>query len=137
MKTTDEKEELNLATIVAEYGDEDKARRLLESLRWPEGQKCPHCASDKPYSIKAKADSKSPSRDGLYKCRSCRKQFTFKVGSIFEGSKIPCSKWCMAIALLCSSKKAVSSHQLHRMLGVTLNAVWFMSLLERLGMAQL
>lgn len=122
-----DKEELNLATLFSDYTDEDKARGLLESLRWPDGAVCPHCAADKPYSITARPDSKSKARAGLYKCRTCRKQFTFKVGSIFEDSKIPCSKWCMAIALLCSSKKAVSSHQIHRMLGVTQKTAWFMS----------
>jgi transposase-like protein len=118
--------ELNLATLVTEYGDEDKARELLESLRWPYGAICPHCNASKPYKLKARADSKSPSRAGLYKCRTCRKQFTFKVGSIFEDSKIPLSKWCMAIALICSSKKAMSSHQIHRMIGVTQKTSWFM-----------
>jgi transposase-like protein len=118
--------ELNLATLFADYAAEDRARELLESLRWPNGAVCPHCAADKPYKLTMKSDSKSPVRAGLYKCRKCRKQFTFKVGSIFEDSKIQCSKWCMAIALLCSSKKAVSSHQIHRMLGVTQKTAWFM-----------
>lgn len=127
MKTEQpEKEELNLATLVSVYGDEDKARELLESLRWPSGAVCPHCAKDKPYKLVAKAPGKRSARPGLYKCRSCRKQFTFRVGTIFEDSKIPLSKWCMAIALLCSSKKAVSSHQMHRMLGVTQKTAWFM-----------
>jgi hypothetical protein len=58
-------------------------------------------------SLTAKAGSRVKCRAGLYKCRSCRKQFTFKVGTIFEDSKIKCSKWCMAIALICSSKKAI------------------------------
>ncbi|MGA2029860.1 MAG: transposase, partial [Verrucomicrobiota bacterium] len=107
MKNPLEKEELNLATIVSEYGDEDSARALLESLRWPSGAVCPHCNTDKPYSLTAKAGSRVKCRAGLYKCRSCRKQFTFKVGTIFEDSKIKCSKWCMAIALICSSKKAI------------------------------
>lgn len=127
MNKTDEKpEELNLATLVKEYGDENKARELLEGLRWPAGAVCPHCAADKPYKLVAKVAAKRPARAGLYKCRSCRKQFTFRVGTIFEDSKIPLSKWCMAIALLCSSKKAVSSHQMHRMIGVTQKTAWFM-----------
>jgi transposase-like protein len=128
MKNQDtDKEELNLATLFAEYGDEDKARALLESLRWPDGVVCPHCGADKPYSLVAKADSHAGTRAGSYKCRKCRKQFTFRVGSIFEASKIPASKWCMAIALFCASKKAMSSHQIHRLLGVTYKTAWFMT----------
>jgi transposase-like protein len=127
MKNPLEKEELNLATIVSEYGDEDSARALLETLRWPSGAVCPHCGTDKPYSLKPKAGSRVKCRAGLYKCRSCRKQFTFKVGTIFEDSKIKCSKWCMAIALICSSKKAISAHQIHRMLGVNYKTAWFMN----------
>jgi transposase-like protein len=122
-----EKPEYNLATIVAEYSDENKARGLLESLRWPNGAVCPHCGTSKPYQITGRPESKVKARAGLYKCCKCRKQFTFKVGTIFEDSKISCSKWCMAIALICSSKKALSSHQLHRMLGITQKTAWFMN----------
>jgi transposase-like protein len=122
-----EKPELNLATLFADYHDEDSARALLESLLWPNGAVCPHCGASKPYKLTAKPSSRVKARAGLYKCCKCRKQFTFKVGTIFEDSKIPCAKWCMAIALLCSSKKAISSHQLHRMIGVTQKTAWFMN----------
>ena len=66
-------------------------------------------------------------RPGLYKCTDCRKAFSVTVGSIFESSKIPLNKWLLAVHLLCSSKKGMSSHQLHRMLGVTYKTAWFMS----------
>src|SRR5947209_2467066 len=114
-------EELNLVTLAQEYSDDDKARALLESLRWPDGPICPHCKNDgetKPvYKIVPKPGSKT--RKGLHKCGACRKQFTVTVGTVFEDSHIPISKWLMAIFIMCSSKKSVSSHQIHRMLGVT------------------
>lgn len=119
-----EAEELNLVTLAQEYADEDKARALLESLRWPNGPICPHCKFDEVYTITPKPGSKT--RQGLYCCAACRKQFTVKVGTIFEDSHIPISKWLMAIFILCSSKKAISAHQMHRMLKVTYKTSWFM-----------
>jgi transposase-like protein len=128
MKRTEfDAEELNLITLAKEYSDEDKARSLLESFRWPQGPVCPHCKAEKPYTLKPNPESKRPCRKGLYKCRSCRKQFTVTVGTLFEDSHIPISKWLMAIFILCSSKKAISAHQLHRMLGITYKTAWFMA----------
>lgn len=124
-------EELNLVTLASQYSDEDKARNLLENLRWPGGVICPHCKNDgkeKPNSkLTAKPGSKSGVRPGVYFCGACRKQFTVKVGTVFEDSHIPIAKWLMAIFILCSSKKSVSAHQLHRMLGVTYKTAWFMA----------
>jgi transposase-like protein len=116
-----------LANLTAYLSDEDTARQLFESLRWPNGAVCPHCGGDNPYKLTPKATSKKPGRKGLYKCRACRKQFTVTVGTIFEDSHIPISKWLMAIHLLCASKKSMSAHQLHRMLGITYRAAWFMA----------
>ncbi|MBI4328723.1 MAG: IS1595 family transposase, partial [Chloroflexi bacterium] len=62
----------------------------------------------------------------LYKCRQCKQQFTVTVGTIFEDSKIPLSKWFAAIYLMCASKKGISAHQLHRQLHVTYRSAWFM-----------
>jgi transposase-like protein len=120
-------EELNLIKLAKDYQDEDKARALLESIRWPNGPVCPHCKAIDPYKLTPQATSKRPGRKGLYKCRKCTKQFTVTVGTIFEASHIPISKWLMAVFILCSSKKAVSSHQLHRMLDCTYKTAWFMS----------
>ena len=122
-------EELNLATLASQYSDEDKARGLLEKMRWPDGVTCPKCGNqkDKPiYSLIPKAGSKSPVRAGVYCCGACRKQFTVKVGTIFEDSHIPISKWLMAMFILCSSKKSISAHQIHRMIGITYKTAWFM-----------
>lgn len=70
---------------------------------------------------------KARHRKGAYKCKDCRKQFTVTVGTIFEGSHIPLHKWLMAIHLLCASKKGMSAHQLHRLLGITYKSAWFMA----------
>jgi transposase-like protein len=101
----------------------EKARKYLEALRWPDGPVCPHCGSVAAhYALKGKAH-----RPGLYKCKDCREQFSVTVGTVFERSKIPLSKWLLAVYLLSSSKKGMSSHQLHRMLGVTYKTAWFMT----------
>src|SRR5271166_4824858 len=100
-------DEINLISLAQNYSDEDKARELLETLRWPNGVVCPHCKNDgngKPVSkLTAKKDSKCGVRKGVYFCGACRKQFTFKIGTIFEDSHISCSKWVMAFFILCSS----------------------------------
>lgn len=118
-------EELNLIKLARDYSDEDKARELLEELRWPNGPVCPHCKATKVYRLKPSETSKV--RKGLCKCAKCRKQFTVTVGTVFEDSHIPISKWLQAVFLLCSSKKAISAHQLHRMLGTTYKTAWFMA----------
>jgi transposase-like protein len=69
----------------------------------------------------------SPGRRGLLKCRACRKQFTVTVGTVFEDSHVKLTKWIQAIYLIGASKKGISAHQLHRMLGVTYCAAWFMA----------
>lgn len=130
MKQKLDADELNLMTLAKKYSDETKARRLLESMRWPDGPVCPHCRNhkEKPiYVIKPKADSKSPARAGLYKCGACRKQFTVLVGTVFSDSHIPISKWLMAMFIISSCKKSISAHQLHRMLGITYKSAWFMA----------
>lgn len=107
----------------ARFHDEDAARAHLESVRWPCGPVCPHCGGTKRNSLlKGKSH-----RAGLYFCGDCRDPFTVTVGTVFERSKVPLHKWLLAMQLMCSSKKGVSSHQLHRSLGVTYKTAWFMS----------
>jgi transposase-like protein len=123
-------EELNLVKLAREYSDEDKARALLEQILWPDGPLCPHCKNhkEKPiYALKPQASSKRPGRAGLYKCGACRKQFTIRVGTILEDSHLPIALWLQAIFILCSSKKGVSAHQLHRMLDISYKTAWFMA----------
>src|ERR671929_424598 len=103
--------------------DEDAALAHVEAALWPNGPVCPHCgATDRIYALKGKT-----TRIGLRKCGHCKKQFTVTVGTIFESSHIPAHKWVQAIHLLCCSKKGISSHQLHRILGITYKSAWFMS----------
>lgn len=105
------------------FQDETTAREYLEAVRWPEGPFCPHCGEAEEI---RKLEGKSH-RPGLYQCRSCRKQFSVTVGTLFERSKIPLHKWLLATYLLTSSKKGMSTHQLHRMLGITYKSAWFMT----------
>lgn len=118
----------------AHFRDEEAAFAKLESIVWPNGPVCPHCgSSDKVYTLKgvrSKASKKNPEgivRHGLKKCGKCRKQFTARVGTVFESSHLPLHIWFQAAHLLCSSKKGISSHQLHRVLGITYQAAWFAS----------
>jgi transposase-like protein len=118
---------LNLATLSHLFVDEDAARDFLESRLWPNGPVCPHCECTEAYTLTAKPDSKSPVRKGVYKCKECRKQFTVRVGTVFEDSKLPLSKWLMALHLLTSSKKGISSLQIARELGITHKSAWFLT----------
>ncbi len=130
-------EQINLNELAKHFHDEDKARELLERLRWKDGIVCPKCESDKgAYEIDASSTKGRKARKGLYKCKACRKQFTVTVGTIFESSRIPLNKWLLAIHLVCSSKKGMSAHQLHRMLDVTYKSAWFMAHRIRYAMTQ-
>lgn len=121
-------EAMNLNELAKNFSDEDKARKFLEELRWSDGVVCPHCGvADEAYRLVAKKEGKAHVRKGVWKCKACREQFTVTVGTIFEDSHIPLNKWLMAIYLLCGSKKGMSAHQLHRMLGVTYKSAWFMA----------
>ena len=126
---------LNLADT-AHFQDPNKAREFLENLRWPNGPVCPHCDCKTAYKLTAKPSSKRPVRQGVHKCRDCEQQFTVTVNTIFEDSHIPLNKWLLAIHLLCASKKGMSAHQLHRMLGVTYKSAWFMAHRIRYMMGQ-
>lgn len=113
---------VNLKALI--YNDEDAARAHLEKLNWPNGPVCPFCQADGDRVSKLAGKSTRP---GVHKCKDCKKPFTVTVGTVFERSHIPLTKWLLATQLLTSSKKGISSHQLHRMLGVTYKTAWFMS----------
>jgi len=105
------------------FQDKNKARKHLESIRWADGRFCPHCGATEGTSfVRGKKH-----RPGLYYCNSCQKQFTVTVGTVFERSKVPLNRWMLAFHLMASSKKGISAHQLHRMLGVTYKTAWFMA----------
>jgi transposase-like protein len=130
--------ELNLINLAQHLSNDDKAREYLERLRWPDGPICPHCGEvNNAYRLTPKASKKDTHvRNGVWKCGGCREQFTVTVGTIFEDSHIPLSKWLLAYHLLCASKKGMSAHQLHRMLKVTYRSAWFMAHRIRYTMTQ-
>lgn len=103
------------------FADAAKARAWLEALLWADGRVCGYCGS-------IDDSTALPTRPGYYQCnaKGCRKQFTVMVGTVFERSHIPLNKWLMAAFLLSASKKGISAHQMHRMLGITYKSAWFM-----------
>jgi len=120
------------------FTDEDKARAHLEALRWPDGPVCPHCgATDLHIAAVANTGKRTkkvpkgkkhrPARKGLYFCNACNDQFTVQVGTVLEKSHIPLNKWLAGFYLMCSSKKGVSAHQLHRTLAISYKSAWFMA----------
>ena len=104
------------------FTDETAAREWLERLLWPEGPTCPHCG----LIGCATALNGKTTRPGLWKCKGCDGHFTVTVGTIMESSHIPLNKWLLAFHLMAASKKGMSAHQLHRMLGLTYKSAWFM-----------
>jgi len=114
------------------FHNEEAAYDFVESILWPDGPVCTHCGSKERI---GKMNGKT-TRIGAYKCYVCRKPFTVKVGTIFEDSHIALRLWLQAIYLMCSSKKGISTNQLHRTLGVTLKTAWFMTHRIRYAMEQ-
>ena len=106
------------------FHDEAKAFAYLESVIWADGIVCPHCGviGGRVYALEGKA-----TRVGLKKCGECRKQFTVKVGTVFEHARMPLHKMLQAVYLMTSSKKGISAHQLGRVLEVTYKTAWFLA----------
>jgi transposase-like protein len=117
------------------FHDEAKAFAYLESIVWAGGVTCPHCGvvDGKVYDlsgVRGKPSVKSPEgalRYGLKKCGDCRKQFTVKVGTVFEHARMPLHKMLQAVHLMVSSKKGISAHQLGRILEVQYKSAWFLA----------
>ena len=105
------------------FHNEEAAYAFVEARIWPRGPVCPHCGGTE----RNRKMMGASTRIGAYKCYDCRKPFTVKLGTIFESSHIPLRLWLQAIFLIASSKKGISSNQLHRTLGITLKSAWFMS----------
>jgi transposase-like protein len=108
------------------FQDETEAREWLEARVWANGRVCPHCGNadqDKITKLEGKAH-----RPGVYQCNEpeCRQQFTVTVNTVFERSKIPLTKWLAALFLMTASKKGVSAHQVHRVLGISYKSTWFL-----------
>ncbi|MER9877609.1 IS1595 family transposase [Mesorhizobium sp. M0118] len=107
------------------FHNEEAAFERLEALVWPNGPVCPKCGNCEQTRITRVTGATA--RAGLRRCLECKKQFTVKVGTVFESSHVPLHKWWQAAHLLASSKKGISSHQLHRTLQVTYKTAWFMA----------
>ena len=105
------------------FHDEQAAYDFIESRLWANGRVCPKCGV---IGQSGKLNGES-TRIGVYKCYACRKPFTVKVGTVFESSHLPLRLWLQAIYLIAASKKGISTNQLHRTLGITLKAAWFLS----------
>jgi len=104
------------------FHNPEAARDWLEKLLWPDGPVCPHCGLiGAAYALHGKTQ-----RAGLYECKGCSEQFTVTVGTVCERSHIPLHKWVLALHLIMSSKKGISAHQMHRMMGITYKSAWFM-----------
>jgi transposase-like protein len=104
------------------FKNEAAAFKHLEQLLWANGVVCPHCGVvDRASRMKGKA-----TRVGLWKCYACRKQFTVKIGTVFEAAHIPLHKMLQAVYLMTSSKKGISAHQVHRTLEITYKSAWFL-----------
>ncbi|HVL73376.1 MAG TPA: transposase, partial [Beijerinckiaceae bacterium] len=108
------------------FHDEAAAFEFLEGVLWPQGPVCPHCGGMGRIG-KIKANVEKRVRLGLHKCGDCGKQFTVKVGTVFEHARLPLHKMLQAVHLLCSGKKGISAHQLHRILEVQYKTAWFLA----------
>ncbi|MGA7765843.1 MAG: IS1595 family transposase [Candidatus Sulfotelmatobacter sp.] len=114
-----------LQQVIIYFSDPQRAFDYALKLRWPDGKVvCPRCKSNENYFIKTRR---------IWLCRGCNKQFTLKVGTIFEDSPLPLDKWMTAFWMLCNCKNGVSSMEIHRTLGITQKSAWFM--LQRLRLA--
>lgn len=114
----------------AYFHNEKAAFRHLEKLLWADGVVCPHCGTvDRAGRLEGVKGKNGKARLGLWKCyeSKCRKQFTVRVGTVFESAHIPLHKWLQAVHLMASSKKGISAHQLHRILEITYKSAWFLA----------
>ena len=118
--------------IMSRFGSEDACIQHFERIRWPHGPHCPRCDSDRISIFDAKG--KTGKDRHIYECMPCNYQFTVTVGTIFHNSHLPLTKWFLAIYMICSAKKGISSKQLQRELSVTYKTAWYMSHRIRLAM---
>ena len=112
---------MNIDLTDPKFHDENQAREWFELSRWPLGVSCVHCGGHRVARMGG-----TSGRAGLFHCPECRGQFTVRTGHVMESSKVPLTKWAIAFHLVCSSKKGVSAHQLHRTIKVAYNTAWFM-----------
>jgi transposase-like protein len=106
-----------LEEAIIYFADEDNAFNYAVAVRWPEGVFCPWCDSSNHSFIGTRR---------IWKCKDCKKQFSVRVGTIFEDSPIPLGKWFTGIWMLINCKNGVSSYEMHRALDVTQKTAWFL-----------
>lgn len=123
MPTKDRLPETLIEAIV-HFSDRDVCNQFVAGLRWPNGPVCPTCQG---------TDHSYLTTRRLWKCKSCKRQFSVKVGTIFEDSPLGLDKWLAAIWLIANSKNEISSHELSRSIGITQKSGWF--LLQRIRLA--
>lgn len=106
--------------------DEEKAREVVERTRWPEGPVCPYChCRGRAVRLASVSGSKHGVREGTWRCKACRRQFSVTVGTVFEHSHVPLRKWLYAIRLVETGSSELSGHQLERILGVSYRTAWY------------
>lgn len=109
---------VTLQQAIAYFSDADRAFEYAKFLRWPDGKvSCPRCSSESNSFLKTRR---------IWFCNGCKKQFTVKVGTIFEDSALGLDKWMTAVWMICNCKNGISSYELHRSIGVTQKSAWFM-----------
>ena len=111
---------MTLMEVILKFGTEEAAHEWFIAQRWPNGVVCPHCDST---NIATIANRKPMP----FRCRDCRKHFSVRTNSVFQSSKLPMSKWAIAIFLYSTNLKGVSSMKLHRDLGITQKSAWHMA----------
>jgi transposase-like protein len=111
------------------FTNEAAAIAFMEKDRWPKEVTCPLCGADNVHKMGGETQA------GMFVCNACHGKFTVRTGTVYERSHIPLHKWLLAMHLMASSKKGVSAHQLHRMLGITYKSAWFMAMRIREAMA--
>src|ERR1700761_3661893 len=114
-----------LLEAIKTYADPDVALAESVDSRWKNGVVCPHCQADNPMFLKTRK---------IWKCSKCRKQFSFKAGTLMEDSPIGLDKWLPAVWMIANSRNGVSSHELARSLGITQKSAWFVLHRVRLAM---
>ena len=115
----------NLIEAVRHFANLDVCTEFVANLRWPSGPVCPRCGSVEHSYLTTRR---------LWKCKGCKKQFSVKLGTIFEDSPLGLDKWLPAIWLIANSKNGISSHELGRAVGTTQKSAWFMLHRIRLAM---
>ena len=123
---------MSLATVASKFADESAAWEYVELLRWDGTPACPRCDSLNVRYVNPMGNDLRSTRTGtktfrrVWKCRTCKRQFSVLIGTIFEGTKIPLRKWLMAIYFMSAGKNGVAALELQRHLGITYKSAWFM-----------